>query len=263
MGDVLMCTAVLRQLKKINPMCRVVLYTGYRDVVEGLPFLDEVREDIDALPSHAIKMGYEHALSTRRHLVRVLGDSLGIRVPDVRPSCVVSAGCVERFRKDWSCFPRPWIIINRKAGPWTPNKDWPGSLWDELVDRLRKVCTVIEIGARDDATCSNASIDLRGATTRLEMVAAIAASDLHVGPISGPVHIAAAMGTPSVVIYGGYEHPSCSRYPGNVNLYSAVHCSPCWLRTPCPYDRACLSRIACDRVEAAIWRLWGKSSGRS
>ena len=34
-------------------------------------------------------------------------------------------------------------------------------------------------------------------------MAAIAAADLHVGPESGPVHLAAALDVPAVVIFGG------------------------------------------------------------
>jgi ADP-heptose:LPS heptosyltransferase len=91
-------------------------------------------------------------------------------------------------------------------------------------------------------------------------VAAVAAADVHIGPVSGPVHIAAAVGTPSVVIYGGYEHPVCSSYERNVNLYSAVECSPCFLREPCPYHKKCLTRIAVDEVSAAIETILARRS---
>jgi ADP-heptose:LPS heptosyltransferase len=41
------------------------------------------------------------------------------------------------------------------------------------------------------------------------------------------MHIAAAVQTPAVVIYGGYIDPVCTGYPGNINLYSPVECDPC------------------------------------
>ena len=67
------------------------------------------------------------------------------------------------------------------------------------------------------------------------------------------MHVAAAAGKPSVVIYGGYEHPDCSSYPENINMYTDISWSPCWLlMEPCPYDRVCLSRITPERVEEAI-----------
>ena len=97
---------------------------------------------------------------------------------------------------------------------------------------------------------------MRSQTTLQELVAAIAAADLHVAPITGSVHIAAAIGVPTVVIYGGYEPPVCTDYPGNISLYSPVECAPCWLKTPCPYGKKCLHMITVDEVEAALERLW-------
>jgi len=82
------------------------------------------------------------------------------------------------------------------------------------------------------------------------------AADLHVGPDSGPMHVAAAAGTPSVVIYGGYIDPANTLYPGNVALTVPVSCSPCWLRSPCPFERRCLSGISPGSVEEAVRKLW-------
>ena len=106
-------------------------------------------------------------------------------------------------------------------------------------------------------------INLVGRTSLAEFVSAVAAGDIHVGPMSGPVHIAAAARRPSVVIYGGYEHPRCTLYPGNIALYTPVACAPCWLREPCPYDRKCLSAISPISVEEAVRRIWAKAAPAS
>ena len=129
--------------------------------------------------------------------------------------------------------------------------------------RLTARFSVIEIGASAQdcgARPDGDYLDLRGKTGLEELVAAIGAADLHVGPDSGPVHIAAALGTPAVVIYGGYIDPVCTGYPGNINFYSPVHFAPCWLRSPCPYGKDCLYRIKPDAVEEAVNRLWCSSS---
>ena len=146
----------------------------------------------------------------------------------------------------------------RRSGANTPNKDWPDDYWEELIDRLLERGTVIDIGARVNGRRPRSGpryVDLVGRTTLPQLMAAIAAADLHVAPITGTVHLAAAVGVPSVVIYGGYEHPGLTAYPGNINLYSPVECAPCWLRTPCPFDRKCLHLITPDEVEAAVDRL--------
>jgi hypothetical protein len=265
LGDVLMCTPVLREVKRRNPDCRITLYTNYPDPVEGLSFIDRVRPASEQ-PDGVLWLNYERSIPPRRHIARIFGDQLGIDVRDVRPSCAVREDLVERFRRDWSGLPRPLVVVNRFASSWTPNKDWPDEFWDDLVARLAARATIIEVGGQPLPSARRPDgnyLDLRGRTTLPELIAAMAAADLHIAPVTGTVHIAAAMGVPSVVIYGGYEHPDGSSYPGNISLYSSVECAPCWLRTPCPYGKMCLQQITPDQVEAAVDRLWANASGPS
>ncbi len=265
LGDVLMCTPGLRELKRRNPSCHVTFYTDSPELVAGLPFIDLVRPSAER-PDGIISLEYEKSLPPHRHLARVIGDHLGLHVSDVRPSCVVDRGLVERYRREWSSLPRPLVVVNRRAGPWTPNKDWTPAHWETLIDRLLSRTTIIEtgIGGFDGRlrSCPN-YLNLVGKTSVPELVAAIAAADLHVAPDTGTIHIAAAMGIPSVVIFGGYTHPDCLAYPGNINLYSPVPCSPCWLREPCPYGKPCLHMITPTEVECALDRLWEETSSSS
>src|SRR5208337_5010772 len=174
------------------------------------------------------------------------------------PSCVFDEALIRQYQKAWADLPRPWVVVNRQSTSGL-NKNWMGEHWDRLVASLVNRYTVIEIGAgRDggDPVQHPQYVDLTGKLPLGHFLAVVAAGDIHVGPVSGPVHIAAAAGKQSVVIYGGYEHPDCSSYRGNINLYTALPCSPCWLlQEPCPYDRMCLSRISPERVEEAIVSL--------
>jgi ADP-heptose:LPS heptosyltransferase len=282
LGDVLMCTPALHEVKRLNPDCHVTLYTGaeLHDLAARFPFVDEVRP-VGEAPPDAVWMFYESAmrrpirlpdgttppdsadwkmLQPERPLARILGDSLGVDVGDIRPSCTVDPAEVDQFRRAWQDLPRPWILVVREAGSFTRNKDWPNAHWETLLDQLLPRCTIIEAGLapREERRPRSEPhyVDLAGRTSLPQFVAAIAAADIHIGPITGSVHIAAAMGTPSVVIYGGYEHPGSTAYPGNINLYSPVECAPCWLRGPCPHGKKCLHQITPDQVEAAIDKIW-------
>jgi len=257
LGDVLMCTPALREVKRLNPDCRITLYTDFPDLVEGLPFIDGARPWSER-PDDFVWLNYERSLPPRRHVARIIGDQLGVPVRDVRPSYSVRQDLVERFRREWSGRPRPVIAVNRRAGAWTPNKEWPDAYWDILVSRLAARATVVDVGATPagPATVPDGSyLDLRGRTTLPELFAAVAAADLLVTPETGSMHVAAAVGTPAVVIYGGYIDPVSTGYPGNINLYNPVECAPCWLRTPCPHGKKCLHQITPDQVEAAVSRI--------
>ena len=265
-GDVIMCTPALRELKRRNPCCRVRFYSKFGSLVRGLSYIDEALP-YETRPSPAIYMDYSDEtdfVAPRAPLVSLLGDTLGLRVTDTRMDCIIDPARVGRYRAAWQDLPRPHLAAVRRASSQrTSNRNWQDAAWDTLIPRLCQRATVIELGDTGEPGIHAAArgyIDLRGRTSIDDLAAAIAAADLYVGPMSGPAHIAAAAGTPSVVIYGGYEPPAYTAYPGRVGLATQVACSPCWLATPCPYDRKCLSAISPATVEDAVWSLWAKSA---
>jgi ADP-heptose:LPS heptosyltransferase len=256
LGDVIMCTPGLRELKRRNPKCHVRFYSKFGLAVQGLPYIDEVLPYEDR-PSPAVYMDYSDLIPPRARLIPLMADRLGLRLADEQPDCAVDPHEIARYHDLWQAYPRPHIIVQRRGSGFTPNKDWPDGYWTTLTARLRKRGTVIEVGAATDPTAAAAEnyIDLRGQTTLPQLMAAIGAADLYIGPSSGPMHIAAAQGKPLVVIYGGYEHPSHTPYPRRVALYTQVPCAPCWLNTACPYDRKCFAAISPATVEEAAWSL--------
>ena len=56
LGDVLMCTPVLREVKRRNPHCYIRFYTKFGPLVNGLPHIDEVLR-YDQKPAVALYMG--------------------------------------------------------------------------------------------------------------------------------------------------------------------------------------------------------------
>jgi ADP-heptose:LPS heptosyltransferase len=286
-GDAIMSTPGLRVIKREHPGSRIIFYSVCPDLFRGLPYLDEVKHCHDfsdpwavvcsgdsnvdvnvhvnyqnyyeSLKHKHINFTYENTKNPRRHLACVHGDHLGVAVTNVVPDCVVPREAADRFAQAWSGRPRPWVVVNRASSPSTMNKEWLPKHWEALMASLLVDMTIIDVGAEqvDDTFAGSPNyVDLRGKTTLSEVVAAISVADVHVGPVSGPMHIAAAVGTPSVVIYGGREPPRCTAYPNNINLFQKVPCSPCWLLTPCPYDRKCMQWIRPKQVEAAIGALW-------
>lgn len=85
-----------------------------------------------------------------------------------------------------------------------------------------------------------------------ELVALLARASLVVGGDTGPIHIAAAVGTPTVSLYrvtdGQRNGPRGERH---ILLQAPVDCSPC-LRKECERDRECSASIRPDSVWQAI-----------
>lgn len=144
---------------------------------------------------------------------------------------------------------------------------------NELVERFD--ARIIIVGGKADLPMTTAAIALirRNARsvvgkTSLHVTAAlIEASALFIGNDSSPLHIAAAVGTPAVGIYGPSDwaefHPVSKRGYRSVALHSDLPCAPCfrfignaplWQVNPC-YSYACLKAIDSRQVMAAAVAL--------
>ncbi len=95
-------------------------------------------------------------------------------------------------------------------------------------------------------------IDLTGKTGLLQLAALLERCTLLVTNDTGTMHVAAAVGTPVVALFG--STPPLTTGPwgeGHVVVRKDVPCSPCWKRI-CPTDHQCMERITVDEVEEVV-----------
>ncbi len=92
-------------------------------------------------------------------------------------------------------------------------------------------------------------VNLAGKTSLLELVAVLKAADACVGPDSGPAHLAGAVGTPYVSLFGPTCHVRVAPYDSEdlvVRSPGACPESPCYKKR-CPAPR-CMSTIRAEEV---------------
>ena len=256
-GDVLMCTPALREAKKRNPKIYIKFYTNLPELVRGLPYIDEVLlfPKIFGKNNKIIRMIYEDFTPLNFHIAKFFGNILGVNLKNVKPDCMVNNGLKNHYKNQWG--KEKTIVVLIRASQFTPNKNWPLEYWDELIESISKKYLVILIGSgnikeEQNIVSAKNCIDLRNKTNLEEMVGVIGSSDLYLGPVSGPYHIAAAFNRPSIIINGGYEL-SINTFYHNSNWFSTdLLCSPCWLRTECPYEKKCLTSIFPLEIEKKI-----------
>ncbi len=97
-------------------------------------------------------------------------------------------------------------------------------------------------------------IDLTGRTGLLQLAALLERCALLVTNDTGTMHVAAAVGTPVVALFG--STPPLTTGPwgeGHVVVGKDVPCSPCWKRI-CPTDHQCMERITVNEVEEIVDR---------
>jgi ADP-heptose:LPS heptosyltransferase len=184
-----------------------------------------------------------------------------------------------RLLRRWGLSPAHLLVGMHAAGEgFNGRKRWAPQRFAEVGNALveRFNAQVLLIGGKADvALCEqvaalmprNARV-VAGQSSLKETAALIELSALLIGNDSAPLHIAAAVGTPSVGIFGpsNWEqfHPIGKRGYRNRIVHSTLPCSPCfhfigseapWVPNTC-YSYACLKAITAEQVlEAAVGLL--------
>jgi heptosyltransferase II len=109
--------------------------------------------------------------------------------------------------------------------------------------------------ATDSAGPMRAAINLAGATSLRELCAILKACRVLLTNDTGPMHVAAAVGTPVVVPFGSTDPELTGPgLPGDSRhrlLRGSAPCAPCFLRD-CPVDFRCMRSIEVQDVVAAV-----------
>jgi heptosyltransferase-2 len=171
---------------------------------------------------------------------------------------------------------RQWLGTNRRsAGPlialavaaaYGPAKEWPVARYAALVDRLaeRYGAECVLVGAPNErprcemvaSTSRHGALIAAGQTSVGEAVALLAQCDGFAGNDSGAMHIAGALGIPTVGIFASTNPQRTGPLgPRARALYHRIVCSPCLERT-CKFGHYdCLKQVTTEEVESALLEL--------
>ncbi len=98
---------------------------------------------------------------------------------------------------------------------------------------------------------------LAGRTTLRQFIELAATCTVYLTNDSGPMHVAAALGLPTVAIFGATDHVATGPSASWAKVVRhQVECSPCLLRE-CPIDHRCMTRVTADEVVEEALRLLG------
>lgn len=96
---------------------------------------------------------------------------------------------------------------------------------------------------------------LNGRTSLETLIGVISESTLVLTNDSGPMHIAAALGVPTVAVFGPTDDVATGPYGLRTRIVrQPVDCSPCMLRD-CPIDHRCMTRVSAAAVASAAREL--------
>ncbi len=210
--------------------------------------------------------GRRHAVEADLEALRLLG----LRVDPVTPSlglppeAETAAG--ELLARKGASRERDLVLLHPGARWWF--KAWPAerfaALGDWIVEELG--AQVLIAGGGEDAQAAEAirglmrspAISLAGETSVLQLAAVLKRCRLFVGNDAGPMHIAAAVGTPVVALFGPTDPAEWGPWgEGHVVLYKGLDCSECWRRSACWRGEAnCLRQIPVEETMLAVRTAW-------
>lgn len=165
-------------------------------------------------------------------------------------------------------------VVGIHPGASWPAKRWPAERFAAVADRCAAhpgVRVVFTVGPKDEETIAA----VERASTRLhpvlaglslrDLAAVIAGCDVYVSNDAGPMHIAAAVGTPTIGLFGPGEEEIWFPYSpedGHLLLRKNVTCHPCHLdfcnRTGEGFME-CMNLLTVNEVCAAIERTLERS----
>ncbi len=270
------------------------LRRAHVDVVFDLEFFSKYSTLLSTLTGAVVRVGYAlptfwrranvtHAVSINRaeHVAHVFMrqlEAVGVDAPTtctlpvLHPTRAEELSIRRKLRLGTNGV--ECIGVNINAGATSLERRWPRDRFLELVARLHHdnpARRFFFTGSSDERPYVQAAMESRpevasyivncaGLLTLGEFLALLRHCRLFITNDSGPMHIAAAAGTPLVALFGP-ESPQFYGPLANVRvLYKQLPCSPCLnlynaKLFMCPYEARCMKELSVDEVEQAVQSL--------
>jgi heptosyltransferase-2/heptosyltransferase-3 len=194
--------------------------------------------------------------------------------PDLGPASYPVAEADRAWADIWLAEQRkqpgaPLVAVHPGAG--AAVKQWPAERWAAVARRLIQACgaEVVVTGGPGERALADAfnsalglpALDAAGKTTLGQLAALLGRCDLVLGSDSGPLHLAVAVGAPTVHLYGPVDAARFGpwgRPEHHAVLCTGWPCAPCNRLDWAPEEiaaHACMAEIAEEPVWQAALRI--------
>jgi heptosyltransferase-2 len=225
----------------------------------------EIKNLISQLPTSNSQLpNSAHQIHEYLHIAA----ALGANPEPLAPQLAVTPEEIEAAKNKFGLLEITQPIFGLNPGAeYGPAKRWPIERFIAAAQRVQqqKDCLWLMFGAKNDAPVAQrieiglggmpTVMNLAGQTSLRELMALLKLCRVLLTNDSGPMHVAAALGTPVVVPFGSTSPeltgPGLPGDPRHRLLKSDAPCSPCFLRE-CPIDFRCMNGISVERVVQTV-----------
>lgn len=225
--------------------------------------------------THIVKFGTNKPVARLYLQLGLAAGTQDVPIDRLGPIAVSAAdrrSLAETLRTAAITLPGEYVVVNPNASDLLYERRWPADRFVTLLEHLAREgrCTVL-IGDRSERAYVDGLVrslgdearrhvvDTSGRLTLGELMALIASAACVVTNDTGPMHLAFALGRPTVCLFGPVDPLHYGFDTANVEtLYVPVFCSPCVHENenpPCGGNNVCMQLIEPDHVLAAVHRL--------
>ncbi len=213
----------------------------------------------------------QHLVKTYKHLL----SPLGIAISNTSPRLYLKEKEIELARvllSQHGVKSHHKIIGINPGAAYGSAKCWLPERFREVTMRLLEDKDVIIVYFGDLVTsnlvkevCQGLStrvVNMAGLTSLRELACLISICNVLLTNDSGPMHIAGALGTQVVALFGSTSSVVTGPWQEGKVIQKHVECSPCYRRT-CPIDFRCMKQIGVEEVVQSILEVLHKSHSSS
>lgn len=272
LGDVILTIPAIRGLKEKYPQCQISFLTFQNNgqIIQGHPLIDKIICPGKAIDYSKYDLFFDLEYESRpyMHMIDAYCQGVGVKPSNKELSIVLRQPELD-FAKNYlndHHLQSDQILIGLHSG----GSSWPCKLWG--LDNFGYVLRffqenfgfrIIELGAKD---CQPLGLDMNLINqTSIKQAAAILKNcDLFLGVDSGLLHVAAAVNTPIVAVFGCTDPDKVLPFETiSLGIQSQGKCTGCrhWPPFPRTFTRCskerifCLEEISRAEVIEGVWTI--------
>jgi GT2 family glycosyltransferase/ADP-heptose:LPS heptosyltransferase len=263
LGDVLLITPILRELRRKYPLDEIVVSSALPDIIRGNPYADEIVESQTPLPGFDETFVLEYETRPEEHIVeayaRIAQVSVADRTPEIYLTQDERLAAAELLSRAGIPLDGPFCAM-QVTSQWSV-RNWPMARFKAVAKALEREGMCVVILGHERHPSVDFGVDLREQTTVRAVAAIIEKCALLITVDSGLMHIGYAFHRRVVALFGCTDPEK--RVPDWAlpsALYSDIVCRGCHhrqrpvpVRTPpqCPWESLrCMEQLSSEMVIA-------------
>lgn len=175
-----------------------------------------------------------------------------------------SSNTIKGINQKLNIVLQKYIVLNPNASDLRVERRWSSENFVALIEKINEEFPnyiIILIGAENEKKYVNGIIsnlnikknviDSSGKLNMQELIVLIANASLIITNDTGPMHIAFALKTKTLALFGPCTPQQYGGLENTISIYKNVYCSPCvheFMKPPCNGDNQCMKKIKLQEV---------------